>query len=60
MSEWFSVEERPIEFDKVAFIKSPEMGVWAFVNDISLFQNEKYLYAILTATHWMPLPELPK
>jgi len=59
-AEWIIIQERPIEFDKVAYIKSPQMGVWAFVNEVSIFEHDKYLYEILTATHWMPLPESPE
>jgi len=57
---WISIEEEPIDFKRVAFIKSEEMGIFPFTNQVGIFEHEKILFNILTATHWMPLPESTK
>lgn len=58
--EWISVEDVPIDFARVAFLKSPEMGIFPFRNEVSIFEHEKILFNILTATHWMPIPPPPE
>ena len=58
--DWISVEDEPIDFNRVGFIKSPEMGVFPFRNQVGIFEHANVLYNIMTATHWMPKPEPPK
>ena len=59
MMEWISIENEPIDFNRVAFIKSPEMGIFHFRKSVGIFEHENVLYNIMTATHWMPLPNPP-
>jgi hypothetical protein len=57
--KWISVEDQPIDLKCVAFVLTQDKRTRQITQCVSIYEHEKILYDLLTATHWMPLPELP-